>query len=125
MRRWPFTVPIAATILGTALLMACGLAEVFEPAGPADDVAFLFTPEPDVAVGDTVPLVVSVTAGGRPLENPSLLITSLTPGRLAVTAAGDSVVGLNPGAADIEVRLVSSIITGEAPDTVLRIQVRP
>lgn len=106
------------------MVMACGLADVFEPAGPADDVVFVFTPEPDLAVNDTIPLIVSISAGGRALEQPRLLVTSLTPARLAVTAGGDSLIGLSNGQADLEVRLVSSVVTGVAPDTVIRIQVR-
>jgi len=114
---------LAAGLLG-GLAVGCGLTDVFDPPGPAADISFVFS-DTLLAVGDTIPFVVVVRTPTGELANPHLLVTSLDPGLLKVNSRGDTLIGLGPGRAKLEVQLVSSVITGTAPDTVHTIRVRP
>ncbi len=104
--------------------MSCGLTDVFDPAGPAANIVFVFS-DSILSVGDTVPLAVVVRTAAGDLANPHLRVTSLDPGLLQVNTRGDTLMALNQGRASLDVQLVSSVITGAAPDTVYPIRVRP
>lgn len=103
---------------------ACALTDVFDPPGPAADISFVFA-DSVLSVGDTVPLVVVVHTAAGDLAEPHLRVTSLDPTLLQVTSRGDTLIGLGPGRALLDVQLMSSVITGAAPDTVHPIRVRP
>ena len=118
MRLRPLVAGLAAGLLG------CAFTDVFDPPGPAADIVFVF-PDSVLSVGDTVPLVVVVRTAAGDLANPHLRVTSLDPGLLQVNARGDTLMALSQGRALLEVQLVSSVITGAAPDTVHPIRVRP
>ena len=106
------------------LVFGCGLADVFDPPGPAAGIVFVFS-DSVLTVGDTVPLVVMVRTAAGDLATPRLHVTSLDPGLLQVNARGDTLMALGPGRAQLDVQLVSSVISGAAPDTVHPIRVRP
>lgn len=126
MPRLPLSGRIALGILASSLILAgCGFGDLFRAPGPADGVVFVFHSDTTPSAGDTVALVVSVSAGGRTLENPHIVIASLDTTRLLLTASGDSLIAVRQGLADLELRLVASVITGVAPDTIHRIRVRP
>ncbi len=114
---------LAAGLLGS-LAVSCGLTDVFDPPGAAADISFVFA-DSLLAVGDTIPLVVVVHTAAGDLVNPHLRVTSLDPGLLQVNARGDTLMALSQGRALLDVQLVSSVITGAAPDTVYAIRVRP
>jgi hypothetical protein len=114
---------LAAGLLGS-LAVGCGLTDVFDPPGPAADISFVFS-DSLLAVGDTVPLVVVVHTAAGDLADPHLRVTSLSPTLLQVNTRGDTLIALNQGRALLDVQLVSSVITGVAPDTVHPIRVRP
>ena len=124
MRLRPLVAGLAAGLLGILVTVGCGLIDVFDPPGPAADISFVFS-DSLLAVGDTIPLVVIVRTAAGELANPHLRVTSLDPGLLQVNARGDTLIGLGPGRAMLDVQLVSSVITGAAPDTLLPIRVRP
>jgi len=122
-RSRPLVAGLAAGLLGS-LAVSCGLTDVFDPPGTAADISFVFS-DSLLAVGDTVPFVVVVHTGAGDLANPHLRVTSLDPGLLQVNSRGDTLIGLAPGRAMLDVQLVSSMITGVAPDTAHPIRVRP
>jgi hypothetical protein len=115
---------LAAVLCGSLAVLACGLADVFEPPGPAADIVFVF-PDSVLGVGDTVPFVVVVRTATGELTNPHLRVTSLDPALLQVNSRGDSLIALSQGRAQLDVELVASVITGAAPDTVHDIRVHP
>ena len=123
MRSRPLVAGLAAGLVGS-LAVSCGLTDVFDPPGPAADISFVFA-DSLLAVGDTIPLVVVVHTAAGDLVNPHLRVTSLDPGLLQVNARGDTLMALSQGRALLDVQLVSSVITGAAPDTVYPIRVRP
>lgn len=114
----------AAGLLGSLGVMGCGLTDVFDPPGPTADIVFVFS-DSLLTVGDTVPLVVVVHTAAGDLANPRLRVTSLDPAVLQVNSRGDTLMALSQGRALLDVQLVSSVITGAAPDTVHPIRVRP
>ena len=123
MRSRPLVAGLAAGLLG-GLAVGCGLTDVFDPPGPAADISFVFS-DSLLAVGDTVPFVVVVRTAAGDLANPHLRVTSLDPTLLQVNTRGDTLIALSQGRALLDVQLVSSVITGVAPDTVHPIRVRP
>jgi len=125
MPRLPLSAGIALRILASLMLAGCGFGEVFKAPGPAAGVVFIFQSDTTLAVGDTVPFVVAVVAEGEILANPRLVVTSLDTTRLILTPSGDALIGISQGKADLEVRLVGSMITGPAPDTIHPFRVRP
>jgi hypothetical protein len=125
MPRLPLSAGIALGIPASLLLAGCGFGDVFKSPGPAAGVVFVFQSDTSLAVGDTVPLVVAVFADAEILANPRFVVTSLDTTRLAITPSFDAMIGISQGKADLEVRLVGSIITGAAPDTIHPIRVRP
>ena len=124
MRLRPLVAGLAAGLLGSLVAVGCALTDVFDPPGPAADITFVFA-DSVLTVGDTVPLVVLVRTAAGDLANPRLRVTSLNPGLLQVNARGDTLMALSQGRALLDVQLVSSVITGAAPDTVYPIRVRP
>ncbi len=123
MRSRPLVAGLAAGLLGS-LAVSCGLTDVFDPPGPAADISFVFS-DSLLTVGDTVPFVVVVRTAAGDLANPHLRVTSLDPTLLQVNSRGDTLIGIGPGRATLDVQLVSSVITGAMPDTLYSIRVRP
>jgi len=121
----PLVAGFAAGLLGSLAVGGCALTDVFDPPGPAADLVFVFSGDSVIAVGDTVPLVVVVHTAAGDLGAPRLRVTSLDPGLLQVNSRGDTLIGLGPGRALLDVQLMSSVITGAAPDTMHPIRVRP
>jgi len=115
---------LTAGLLGSLAVISCGLTDVFDPPGQAAGLIFVFS-DSVLAVGDTVPLVVVMRTAAGDFANPRLRVTALNPTLLQVNARGDTLIGLGPGRAVLDVQLVSSVITGAAPDTVYSIRVRP
>ena len=124
MRSGPLVAGLAAGFLGSLIVVGCALTDVFDPPGPAADISFVFFGD-TVAVDDTIPLVVVVRTAAGDLADAPLRVTSLDPTLLQVNSRGDSLIGLAPGRALLDVQLVSSVITGAAPDTVHPMHVKP
>ena len=124
MRSRPLVAGLAAGLLGSLVVVGCALTDVFDPPGTAPDISFVFS-DSLLAVGDTIPLVVVVRTAAGDLANPHLRVTSLDPTLLQVNSRGDTLIGIGPGRATLDVQLVSSVITGAMPDTLYTIRVRP
>jgi len=123
-RLGPLVAGLAAGWFGGLAVLGCALADVFDPPGAAADIVFVFS-DSILTVGDTVPLVVVVHTAAGDLANPRLRVTSLDPALLQVNTRGDTMMALGQGRAMLDVQLVSSVITGAAPDTAYAIRVRP
>jgi len=123
-RSRPLVAGLTAGLLGSLVLVGCALTDVFDRPGPAADIIFVFS-DSLLTVGDTVPFVVVVRTAAGDLANPHLRVTSLNPALLEVNTRGDTLMALGQGRALLDVQLVSSVITGAAPDTVTPIRVRP
>jgi len=123
-RLGPLVAGLAAGWFGSLAVLGCALADVFDPPGAAADIVFVFS-DSILTVGDTVPLVVVVRTAAGDLANPRLRVTSLDPALLQVNTRGDTMMALGQGRALLDVQLVSSVITGAAPDTAYAIRVRP
>ena len=105
--------------------LACGLADVFRPAGP-ESVTIIYVGDTVLHRDSTVPFSILVAAGGTPLDQPHLTLWSsdtsvfdLTAGRDALTAKS------NIASAKLMIRLQSSILTDSAPTLAQSIKVRP
>ncbi|HXV86047.1 MAG TPA: hypothetical protein VD793_05075 [Gemmatimonadales bacterium] len=103
-------------------LGACAVLDLFEAAGPGD-VAFQFTGETSFRTGDRHPFAVTVSVDGVPLDGPRLLIQSTDTTVVALAPAGDSLIAVKPGRADLYIRLQQSLLVGEYPDTVITLRV--
>lgn len=116
---------ITLGILASTQLAGCGFGDLFRAPGPAAGIVFAFQGDTTVAVGDTIPLVIGVLVDGEVLTNPRLVVASTDTTRLTLTPSSDGLIGVRVGAAGLDVRLVGSMITGPAPDTIQSIRVRP
>jgi len=106
--------PLALAALGGLATGACGLADVFRPAG-LNDVVVTYCGDTLLAVGTREGVVVRVEANGATIPNPGLSVTSSDSTFLAVTPIGDTLVANKSGDVLLTIRLVSSMVTGTAP----------
>jgi hypothetical protein len=123
-RSRPLVAGLAAGLLGSLAVIGCAFTDVFDPPGPAAGIVFVLL-DSVLSVGDTVPFIISVRTADGDLANPHLRVTALDPTLLQVNSRGDTLIAIRQGRAEIEVQLVSSVITGAAPDTVHSIRVKP
>jgi len=109
--------------IGFALL-GCGLADLFS-AAKIGDVSIAYTGPDVVNVGDTVPLSVSVTAGGTPMTDVLLWVTSSDTTVLGISATSDTFYARDRGNETLTIRVVASIFTDTFPTLAQRIRVQP
>ena len=114
---------IAALAVGVSLTMGCGFDAIFQSPGPGD-IHFVFG-DTVLTRGTTVPLVVTVIAGGTALANPRLTVFTYNAAVFKVNALGDSLVALRTGRDSINIRFLSSLLTGAPADTVIAVRVKP
>jgi hypothetical protein len=115
---------IAALAIGVSpLMMGCGFDAIFQSPGPGD-VHFVFG-DTVLTRGTTVPLVVTVIAGGTALANPQLTVFTYNTAVVKLTTQGDSLAALKVGQDSINIRFQSSLLTGVPADTVIRLRVKP
>ncbi len=103
-------------------MMGCGFDAVLKSPGPAD-VSFVFT-DTLLTVNTTVPLVVTVIAGGVPQTHPYLIAFTYNPSVVGVSAADDSLIPRRSGTDSINIRFQSTLRTA-AVDTIIPIRVKP
>ncbi len=115
--------PVALAALGGLAAGACGLADVFRPAG-LNDVVVTYCGDTLLAVGVREAAVVTVEANGVRIPNPQLTFSSSDSTVLALTPTGDTLVAQNVGDVSLTIRLVSSMVTGTAPTTQDSIHIR-
>lgn len=110
---------------GTAAL-SCGLVDVFRP-DALESVTIRYQGPVDVRRDSTVPFTVVVEAGGEPVPQPRLRITSSDDSVLGLTEGLDSLIGRKVGNETLTIRLESSLYadTAAAPRLAQAISVRP
>jgi hypothetical protein len=114
-------VGLLATSSWLAVLGAC---DAF--AGPrVEPVVVAYAGDTVLIRGTAVAAVITVTANGKPLPHPRLVLSSSDPAIFAVTAGGDSLAALKVGPATLTVRLESSILTDSMPTLSQALRVRP
>ena len=106
--------PVALAALGGLAAGACGLADVFRPAG-LRDVVVSYLGATNLSVGTRIAPVVSVEVDGVPVPNPRLRFTSSDPTVLALTPIGDTLVACGVGQVLLTIGLVSSMVTDTVP----------
>ncbi len=111
-----------AFVIGVSLMMGCGFDAVFQSPGPAT-VSFVFA-DTNLTVGTTVPLVVTVIAGGVAQAHPNLIAFTDDSTVVDLTAGDDSLAALRTGFASLTLKFQSALRTGVA-DTVIPIRVKP
>jgi hypothetical protein len=119
--RFRQTIPV----IGISLAIGgCGLADLFR-ADSIGDVSVTYTGPDVVNVGDTIPLSVNVTAGGAPMTDVLLWITSSDTSLIALSARSDTFYAKDHGNATLTIRVVTSIFTDTFPTLEQHIRVQP
>jgi len=118
-------VRLGLVLAGGMAALACGLADVFRPAGP-ESVTIVYVGDTILHRDSTVPFSVVVQAGGVQLDRPHLTMWSSDTTVFALTAGKDSLAAKSGIAtATLMIRLQSSILTDSAPTLAQSIKVRP
>lgn len=86
------------------------------------DIALTLSVDSALVVGSTVRVTATATAAGTPLDDPRFAFTSSDTAVVAVRGP-DSLFARSRGAVDITVRLVSSLLPGDAPSVTARVHV--
>src|SRR5437762_9220866 len=119
------TVRLGLAMAGGMAALACGLADVFRPAGP-EPVTIIYVGDSVLHRDSTVPFSVLVAAGGTTLDGPHLTMWSSDTTVFDLTAGRDSLTAKsNIASAKLMIRLQSSILTDSAPTLAQSIKVRP
>jgi len=118
----PYSRSTVAGVSAAAVVVACGLADVVGSPGRTT-FRFLFGADSVLVAGASVAPDIVVEVNGEPLPHPRLLLTSLDPTILAVTAGGDSLVALAWGTARLTVRLESALAPSPAPADTVQLRV--
>src|SRR6184192_1659325 len=119
------TVRLGLAMAGGMAALACGLADVFRPAGP-EPVTIIYVGDSVLHRDSTVPFSVVVAAGGTTLYGPHLTMWSSDTTVFDLTAGRDSLTAKsNIASAKLMIRLQSSILTDSAPTLAQSIKVRP
>lgn len=105
-------------------MLACGFGDLFRSPG-VGDVVLTYTGPDVLAVGERVPLAVTVTVGGASFSNPRLSITSSDTTIIALSPNGDTLVALSQGFDTLTIALVASILTDSLPTVLQQVHVRP
>ncbi len=105
--------PLALAALGGLAIGACGLADVFRPAG-LKNVVVRYVGDTALTVGERLAPVVSVEADGVPVARPRLLFSSSDATVVALTPIGDTLVACRTGQVLLTIRLVSSMVSDSA-----------
>src|SRR5437867_4933578 len=88
--------PLALAALGGLAIGACGLADVFRPAG-LNDVGVTYCGDTLLAAGTREAVVVRVEANGATIPNPLLSVSSSHSTVLAHTPIGDTILAKQSG----------------------------
>jgi hypothetical protein len=112
---------MAASLIGVPLMTGCGFDAVLKSPGPTA-VSFVFS-DTLLARSTTVPLVVTVIAGGVPQSHPYLIAFTYNPSVVSVTP-DDSLVATAVGVDSINIRFKSTL-RAKVADTIISIRVHP
>ena len=119
---FPHRLKTAVFVVGISLMMGCGFDAILKSPGPAE-VTFVFS-DTVLVLNDTVPLAVTVIAGGVPQAHPNLIAFTDNPTVVAVTAGDDSLVAQRSGVVNLHLRFQSALRTVPA-DTAIPMRVHP
>src|SRR3989442_15998921 len=97
--------PLALAVLGGLAIGACGLADVFRPAG-LKNVVVRYVGGTAPTVGERLPPVVSVEAAGFPVARPPLLFSSSDATGAALTPIRHTLAPCRTGQALLTIPLV-------------------
>ena len=111
----------AVFVIASSLMASCGFDAVLKSPGPAA-VTFVFS-DTLLTLGATVPLTVTVIAGGAPQEHPSLIAFTDNPTVVGLTAGDDSLTAHRTGQTNLDLKFQSSLRA--AAETLIAIRVRP
>jgi hypothetical protein len=114
---------VALAALGALAAGACGLSDVFRPAG-LNNVVVTYCGDTLLGVGAREAAVVSVQANGTTIPNPRLNFSSSDTTVLALTPIGDTLLARKTGNVLLTIQLVSSMITSKAATAQDSIHVR-
>ena len=119
------TVRLGLAMAGGMAALACGLADVFRPAGP-ESVTIIYVGDTVLHRDSTVPFSVLVAAGGTPIDRPQLTMWSSDTSVFDLNTGRDSLTAkASIGTATLMIRLQNSILTDSAPTLAQSIKVRP
>lgn len=112
-------------VLGTGIvLVSCGFADLLD-SGKIGDVAIAYSGPEVVNVGDTIPISVTVTAGGAPLTGALLWVTSSDTSLISLSARSDTLFARGKGVDTLIIRVVASIFTDSFPTLKQQVRVLP
>ena|SRR5712691_2133549 len=114
MRHFRSLAPVALVALGGVAAGACGLPDVFRPAG-LKNVVVRYVGDTVLKVGMRVAPVVTVETDGATVPGPRLVFSSSDTTVLALTPVGDTLAACRPGGVLLTIRLISSMVTDSAP----------
>ena len=113
MRAFRCSLPIALAALGGLASGACGLTDIFRPAG-LKNVVVRYAGDTALKVGQRLAPVVTVQADGVPVPGPRLLFSSSDTTVIGLTSIGDTIVACRTGHVLLTIRLVNSMVTDSA-----------
>src|SRR5437588_9967444 len=109
------TVRLGLAMAGGMAALACGLADVFRPAGP-ESVTIVYVGDTVLHRDSTVPFSVAVEAGGTPLDRPRLTMWSSDTSLFDLTVGRDALAArASLGAATLMIRHQRHLHTDSAP----------
>src|SRR5713101_4509879 len=114
MPRFRSLAPVALAALGGVAAGACGLPDVFRPAG-LKNVVVRYAGDTLLKVGMRVAPVVTVETDGATVPNLRLVFSSSDVTVLALTPVGDTLAACRTGSVQLTIRVISSMVTDSAP----------
>ncbi|HVH08501.1 MAG TPA: hypothetical protein VM736_01790 [Gemmatimonadales bacterium] len=116
MRRFRFFGAFGLAAFGGLTAGGCGLGEVFRPAG-LKQVVLSYAGDTALKIGQRVPAVATLQAGGIPVSNPTLVFSSSDTTVVALTRDRDTLVACKVGGVQLTIRLLSSMVTDSVLST--------
>jgi hypothetical protein len=113
---------VAAMVI--SLTLGCGIADLFS-SEQIGDIVITYNGPTILSVGDTAAISVDVSAGGTPMLDARVSITSTNPAILALSARSDTIIALDRGWDTLTIRVVASIFTDTLPTILQPIRVTP
>jgi len=107
---------VAPGLLCAAVVTACALGDLLS-SPQARDVVVTYVGDTAMAIGDRIPVAVTVLVDGDTLPNPRLLVASGDTSIVAVLSGGDSIAARARGTARLTIRFVNAILTESVPTT--------
>jgi hypothetical protein len=116
-----------AALVTVSMLLptACAVFDAFAPTGAARNVSWLVAADTCMAPGDSTAFAVTLLVNDVPLPQQRVRIGNSDTTIVTLTPAADTAVALAQGIALLTIQLIHSTIGADAPDTTVRMHVRP